>query len=246
MINLFKLHDNTKDRGAYSWIVGNGPELFNNFEFLINQITEKSNYTVKDLSKKISKRIGCSTSMLYDILNGRTEWISLALISELLTILRELGTDEETTKLKSKFLDSIKFLKSAPRSSVKIQAVKKLSPELAEFCGIHAADGSLNLQISIETLRRERINKIKRELNNKFPKLRISRVYKRENKYRIFFNVTDKTRTKIFNYLNRYNINFTTSYKLEFIDLDKNSMEYLRKLIFILFGYYIKIKPREK
>ena len=246
MIDLFKLQDNTEDRGAYSWIVVDGPKVFFNFRLLVNKITEKSNCSIKSLSGKISERIGCSTSMLYDILNGKTKWLSLRLIDEFLTILREFNENQKATKIKNEFLNSIGFLKSAPRSPVKIKAVKKLSPELAELCGIHAADGSLNLQISIEALRRERINKVKRELNNRFPKLKISRPFKRENKYRIFFNVTNETQTKIFEFLNGHDINFSLGYRLEFVDSDKRSMEYLKKLIFTLFGYHIKIETKKK
>lgn len=242
MIDLFNLHDNTEDKGAYSWIVVDGPRVFLIFKQLINEITEKLNHSVPSLPKRISKRIGCSDSMLYDILNGRTKWIPLRLIDDLLTIFRKLDGNKEATKIKNEFLNSIKFFKSTPRSTLRTKAVKKLSPELAEFCGIHAADGSLNLQISIEALHRERINKIKRELNNKFSKLRISKVYKRDKKYRIFFNVTDKIRAHIFNFLNGHNINFSVSYKLEFVDSSKESMEYLRGLLFKLFGYRIKIK----
>ena len=246
MIDLFKLQDDTEDKGAYSWVDANGPEVFFNLKLLVNKITEKSNCSIKSLSRKISERIGCSTSILYDIFNGRTKWISLRLIDELLTILRELGENQKVTKIKNGFLNSIRFLKSAPRSTVKIKAVKKLSPELAEFCGIHAADGSLNLQIGIEAPRQEKINKIKRELNDRFPKLKISRPFKRENKYRIFFNVTNKTQTKIFNFLNSCDINFSLGYKLEFVDSDNRSMEYLKRLIFTLFGYHIKIETKEK
>lgn len=246
MIDLFKLHDNTEDKGAYSWIVVDGPRVFPIFKQLINKITAKLNCCVSSLSEMISKRISCSDSMLYDILNRRTKWIPLRLIDDLLSILRKIDEDEKVTKIKNEFLNSIKFLKSAPRSTVKIKAVKRVSPQLAEFCGIHAADGSLNVQVSIESKSKRTIAEIKEELTNKFPKLKISRMYKRENKYRVFFNITNKVQTKIFNFLNWYNVNFSLGYKLEFVDSDKNSTEYLRKLIFTLFGYHIKIKSKKK
>jgi len=117
MINLFKLHDDIEDKGAYSWIVGNRTNLFINFKRLIDKITKKSNYSVKSLSRKVSKRIGCSTSMLYDILNGRTKWIFLRLIEDLLHILKELDKSDETARIRNGFLASIKFLKSTPRST---------------------------------------------------------------------------------------------------------------------------------
>lgn len=34
MIDLFKLHDDIEDKGAYSWIVIDGPEVFINFKLL--------------------------------------------------------------------------------------------------------------------------------------------------------------------------------------------------------------------
>lgn len=245
MIDLFKLHDNIEDKNPYSWIVINGPELFINFKLLIDQITEKSNCSVQTLSRKVSKRIGCSNSMLYDILNGRTQWISLFLINNLLSILEELNTNEDIPKLKDKFLNSIEFLKSTPRSTVKIKTVKKLSVELAEFCGIHAADGSLALEIRIESDNKRKVTKIKDKLNKEFPELKISKI-SRKNKWVISFYITTyKTKNKVLNYLNRYNINFSSIYKLEFIDFNKSSMDYLKKIIFTLFSYSIKIKSKE-
>jgi len=246
MIDLFKLHDNIEDKGAYSWIVVDGPEVLNNFKVLVDKIREKSNCSTEDLSRKVSERIGCSTSMLYDIFHGRTEWISLILINDLLTILKELDTDEEATKLKSKFLGSIKFLKSTPRSFIKIKAARKLSSELAEFCGIHAADGSLNLQISIESNNKRKIAGTKSKLNQEFSKIKISEIRRgrSEGKYMISFYVIHKTRAKVLNYLNRYNINYSVAYKLEFIDGSRSIMEYLRGLVSKLFGYCMKIKPK--
>jgi len=243
MIDLFKLHDNTEDKNPYSWIVVDGPELFTNFQLLIEKVIEKSNCSVKSLSRKVSRRIGCSDSMLYDILNGRTKWISLLLINDLLTMLREISAGKEATKLKNKFLSSIRFLKSAPRSTVKMKAVKELQPELAELCGIHAADGSLNLGISIESKNKKDIAEIKNKLNKKFPNLKISK-WERKNKYIICFYVTQLTQTEILKYLNSYNINFSVSYKIEFVDSGENSMGYLRKLIANQFGYNIKIKTK--
>lgn len=246
MINLFKLHDYIEDRGAYSWIVANGPEVFSNFKYLINKVTEKSNCSVKSLSREVSKRIGCSTSMLYDILNGRTKWISLVLINDLLSILKGFDIDE-ASKLKNEFFNSIRFLKATPRSPIEVKAVKMLSPELAEFCGIHAADGSLNLAIDIEAKKKKLLIEIKHNLQEGFPKLRISKIWKKrnKNKYGIYFYPAYQTRRKILEYLNKYNVGFNTSYKIELVDSEKNSVEYLRKLIADLFGYEIKIKTGE-
>jgi len=241
MIDLFKLHSNIEDKGAYSWIVVDGPGVFTNFKLLIEKITEKSGCSIKSLSKKVSNRIGCSDSMLYDIFNRRTRWISLNLINELLSILEGLGEGKETTRLRDKFLASIRFLKSTPRSMVKIKVVKKLSIELAEVCGIHAADGSLNLGISIESNHKKDITKIKNKLSKEFPNLKISE-WKREDKYIIYFYITQLTQDEILSYLNNHNINFSVLYKIEFMDFDKSSMQYLRKLILKLFGYRIKIK----
>lgn len=241
MIDLFKLHDDIEDKGAYSWIVVDGPTLFNNFKFLIDKITEKSEYSVKALPKKVSKRIGCSDSMLYDILNGRTKWISLVLISDLLAILREVDGDK-ATELKTKFLHSIKFLKSTPRSLIKIRAAKELSSELAEFCGIHAADGSLALAITVESKNREEMAKLKNKLSKVFPGLRISGIRTTRDKWGTSFYVTHKVKDKILIFLNKHNINFSVSYKLEFIDCSKGSMEYLKELITRLFGYSIKVE----
>lgn len=246
MIDLFKLHDDIEDKGAYSWIVVDGPEVLNNFEVLVDKIREKSNRSTEDLARKVSERIGCSTSMLYDILNGRTPCISLTLISDLLTILKAVDSDK-AAELKSKFLDSIKFLKSNPRSTIKIKAVKKLSTELAEFCGIHAADGSLNLVIDIESNNKRNVTEIKNKLSKKFPELKISKIRKgrSEDKYAISFYVIHKTRAKVLSYLNKHSINYSVAYKLEFIDFSRSSMEYLRELISNLFEYQIKIRHRE-
>jgi len=242
MIDLFKLHSNIEDKGAYSWIVVDGPGLFTNFKLLIDKITEKSGCSMKSLSRKVSNRIGCSDSMLYDILNKRTKWRSLNLINELLSILEELGESKEATRLRNKFLASIRFLKSTSRSMVKIKAVKKLSLELAEVCGIHAADGSLNLGISIESKSKEDITEVKNKLNKGFPNLKISE-WKRKDKYIICFYITQLTQDKILNYLTSHNINFSVFYKVEFVDFDRSSLQYLRKLILKLFGYQIKIRP---
>jgi len=246
MIDLFKLHDDIEDKGAYSWIVVDGPEVFNNFKVLVDKIREKSNCSTEDLSRKVSERIGCSTSMLYDIFHGRTEWISLILINDLLAILKKLDADEETAKLKSKFLNSIKFLKSVPRATSKTKAAKKLSKELAEFCGIHAADGSLNLQISIESNSKRSLAEIKNRLSGEFPELKISKIRRgrSEGRYTISFHVIHKTRAKVLSYLNKHSISYSVAYKLEFIDSSKSSMEYLKKIIFNLFEYQIKIKPK--
>ena len=244
MINLFKLHDKVEDRGAYSWIVVNGPGVFDTFKFLVNKIIEKPDYSSKALSEEVSKRIGCSSSMLGDILYGRTKWISLVLMRELLDIFREINPSISITKLKGSFLDSIKFLKSAPRSTFKLKAVKGLSKELAEFCGIHAADGSLNLGISVESKDKKKVARLKSKLGKRFPELRISRVGPSRGKWQVSFYVTHKTRNEILDYLNRYNINYSVAYKLEFIDSSKSSIEYLKKIIFNLFGYQIKIKPK--
>jgi len=241
MIDLFKLHNNIEDKGAYSWIVVDGPGLFTNFKFLIKKITEKSSCSIKSLSKKISDRIGCSDSMLYDILNRKTKWIPLNLINELLSVLEELGEGKEATRLRNKFLASIRFLKSTPRSVVKIKAVKKLSLELAELCGIHAADGSLNLGISIESKHKKDITEIKNKLNKGFPNLKISE-WKRKDKHIICFYITQLTQAEILNYLNSQNINFSVFYKIEFVDFDRSSLQYLRKLILKLFGYQVKIR----
>lgn len=246
MIDLFKLHDDIEDKGAYSWIVVDGPEVFDNFQLLIKKIIEDSNCSIKSLSREVSKKIGCSTSMLYDILNGRTPCISLALISDLLAILRAVNADK-ATELKNKFLHSIKFLKSNPRSTVRIKAVKKLSTELAEFCGIHAADGSLNLAIDIESNSQRNLTEIKNKLSKEFPELKISKIRggRSKDKYAISFYVIHKTRAKVLSYLNKHSINYSIAYKLEFIDFSRSSMEYLRELISNLFEYQIKIRHRE-
>lgn len=245
MIDLFKLHDNIEDKGAYSWIVVDGPKVFTNFQILLDKVTGKLNCSRESLSREVSKRIGCSTSMLYDILNGRTQWISLLLINDLLAILGELGEYEQSAKLKDKFLDSIKFLKSAPRSTVIIKTVKQLSPQLAELCGIHAADGSLNLVIDIESKKKRSLVEIQNRLHEEFPELKISKTRKRNNKYVIYFYLTRQTREKVLKYLNGRNINFNVSYKVEFVEREKNSMKYLKKLIADLFGYNIKIKRKK-
>ncbi len=242
MIDLFKLHHNIEDKNAYSWIVADGPGLFSNFKLLIEKITEKSGCSIKSLSKKVSSRIGCSDYMLFDILNRKTKWISLNLINELLSILEELGEAKEAVRLRNKILASVKFLKSTPRSPVKMKAVKKLSLELAEVCGIHAADGSLNLGVSIESKHKKDITKIKNELSKEFPNLKISE-WKRRDKYIICFYLTQLTQDEVLNYLSNHNINFSVSYKIEFADFDRSSLHYLRKLILKLFGYQIKIKP---
>ena len=44
MIDLFKLHDDIENKGAYSWIVVDGPEVFSNFKLLIDEITKKTNF----------------------------------------------------------------------------------------------------------------------------------------------------------------------------------------------------------
>jgi len=245
MIDLFKLHNNIEDKKAYSWIVADGPRLFPNFKLLIEKITEKSGYSIKSLSKKVSNRIGCSDYMLYDILNRKTKWISLNLINELLSILEELGEGKEAVRLRNKILASVKFLKSTPRSTVKIKAVKKLSLELAEVCGIHAADGSLNLGVSIESKHKKDITKTKNKLSKEFPDLKISE-WKRKDKYIICFYITQSIQDEVLNYLNNHNINFSVLYKIEFADFDKSSLQYLRKLILRLFGYQIKIKPMKE
>lgn len=244
MIDLFKLHDYTEDKGAYSWIVVDGPKVFPIFKQLINEITEKLNCSLLSLSKRVSKRIGCSDSMLYDIFNDRTKWISLRLVDDLLTILRELDENEKAIKIKNEFLNSIKFLKSTPRSTVKIKAVKKLSPEIAELCGIHAADGSLNLAIDIESKKKRYLVRVKDKLLKRFPEIRISKIRRTRNKtkYGLYFYVINKTREKILNYLNKCNIGFSLAYKIELVDFGKDSMEYLRKLVASQFGYNVKIK----
>lgn len=235
-----------EDKGAYSWIVVNGPKVFVIFRRLLKKITEKSNCSVKSLSKKVSNRKGCSTSMLYDILGGRTKWIPLPLINNLLSILREFNEVKEARELRDNFLQSIKFLKSAPRSTVEIKAVKKLSTELAELCGIHAADGSLTLGINIESKDEKFLTEIKNKLQLNFPHLKISKIRKREDKYIISVYLNHTLREGVLKYLNKNGISFSTHYVLEFIDSDKRSMGHLKKLIYKLFGYSSKITPREK
>lgn len=246
MIDLFKLHEDIEDKGAYSWIVVNGPKVFAIFRRLVKKITEKSNCSVKSLSKMISKRIGCSTSMLYDILNGRTKWTSLFLIDTLLRILRESNGDKEVIELKNRFFDSIESLKAAPRSLIQIKAIKELSAQLSEFCGIHTADGSLTLGINIESKDEKSLTEIKNKLQLNFPYSKISKIRKREDKYIIFVYLNHTLREGVLKYLNRNGISFSTHYVLEFIDSDKCSMRHLKKLIYKLFGYSSKITPRKK
>lgn len=246
MIDLFKLHDDIEDRKPYSWIVIDGPEVFINFKFLVDRIIEKSNYSIKSLSKEVSRKIGSSESMLYDILNGRTKWMSLILINNLLTILGEIGEEEEAAKVKSKFLDSIKFLKSTPRSTNVIKAAKMLSVELAELCGIHTADGSLNMSIDIETSSERELFRIKKKLSKSFSELKISKTRKKEDKHVVYFYPNQRLETKIREFLNKENLSFRIAYRLEFIDFSKSNMDYLKKLIFILFGYKAKIKSRKE
>ena len=242
MINFFKLHNNTEDKGAYSWIVVNGPEVFFNFQQLVKKITEKSNCSMKSLSRRVSKRIGCTDSILYDIANGRTKWISLKLIESLLIILKEIGEEKEALELRKKFLNSIKFLKSTPRSVIKIKVIKRLSAELAEFCGIHAADGSLNFSVNIESKNKKKTIETRNILEKEFPGIRISKIRKNKDDYYFYVYLNQTLRDKFLECLRQNNIDFWTSYRVEFVDNNLNAMRHLKNLILELFGYNVKIK----
>ncbi len=231
--NLLLLHKEY-DVHPRSWICikGNGiGKLVLDIEI---EIKSQNNINREELSKRISKKLNCSHTVIKKVLQGKRRFYPIAVILEMAIL----------CKSKRKYLDKIseriEFLKVNSASSKPVIAIKTLTIDMAKMMGALMADGSLSYQIIIASKNREGLYEAKKTL--KKLDFKISEAYSNSRKeYFISFNPNynnfNKTEKIIKFFSGRFQIQ--THMNIELTEEYKNSVEAFNKWIESCFG----IKP---
>jgi len=134
-INLFELHDITKDDKPKKWICAKGKylhlEIKRILDCLVKQGISKT-HLVKYLIKKLKISKPTSQRLVY----LRKGWLPLIYIKELLVLSNK---ENEWVKVQEK----IEFLKANQPPLKIVKAVKELNVPLCKIGGAHAADGTV-------------------------------------------------------------------------------------------------------
>jgi len=215
-LDLFRLHDPLIDSGPCSWIVCNGIGLYDNFYNIVKEVMALYNYKKLRLCKEISLKLNCSIDLLNDILRRKTLWIHLNLIESLLSMIKEKDEKRYNCYL-NKLTASIDYLKPMPKSKMIVKAHKLCDEDVSKLCGAHAADGTLGLQVSIESTDHIKLLDYKELIKNNFSLLNLSKIRKKlKDMYYFNFNVREDLKIGIFKFLKRNNIKYIFSFDEDF------------------------------
>lgn len=240
-LNIFELNDELLEQGPYSWIVADGHGLFAQFKELVLEILKYQKCKKLSLCKEISNRLRCSKDLLNDVLRRKSKWIHLKLIEDLLLILKNFDM-KKSEEYKKSITDKIRWLKSYSRTQQQIKVVKQLDENLSKFCGAHAADGTLGMELTISHPNKNSIENIREKIELVFPQLKISNIYYRRNNYSFSFNIIESNKFKIVNFLKYNKIKFQAGYRFSLTDGHEGNLVLLKKLINNLFGISSKIR----
>lgn len=157
--NLFSLHWEI-DKHPRSWICIKGKELKHIVKEMEDKIILERKISREELSKLLSKKLGCCFTSFKRILRGQSEYYPIPFIKEMVSLSNE-------KKYLKQIHSRIQFLKINSASSKEFLAVKGLNEYLVKILGAFMADGSLTVTIMFASKNRSKLKPIKKSLKNK-------------------------------------------------------------------------------
>ncbi len=236
--DLFRLHIPEEDFTPRRWILVRGDDLNSKVKEIINEI-RAVNYKTYDIVNALAKSLQTTSRTIFRHLNGG--WIGLPILIELINFWRKVlnKCHFEVAKKKMELQKCIFELRANGGSDVEIiKAVKRLSEELAEIAGAHAADGTIVLKVILSSVNKGKLvsflNLLKAKLKNK----KITTNIRKKESYmtRIFISSEEyKELYQLWKY-NKNDIKLKLEYNFSIVDEDKKSVEAIAKRISKIFG----------
>ncbi|MEK6904320.1 MAG: hypothetical protein AABW87_01880 [Nanoarchaeota archaeon] len=150
--DVLLLHDPVLDRHPRSWISVKADNLDKLLYKMEKKILKEYNLTREALSKDIGRELNCSFGVIKQLFQRKKEYYPIPFLKY---IFKKTNQILDINKL------NVSFLKVNSASSKPVKFVDKLNSNLARILGAFAADGSLSIQVVIESNKREDIIKIK-------------------------------------------------------------------------------------
>lgn len=173
IFNLFLLHKKY-DIHPRSWICVNGNSIREIITDLENEVKMKNNINREQIAKIISKKLGCSHSIIKRLLQSKKGYYPLPVILQL----AELSKNKKCHL--NRIHKRIEFLKVNSASSKPVKAVRNISIKLSKILGAFMADGSLSYQVVISSKEEKRLATVKELLGEL--KMSFSESYSRARK----------------------------------------------------------------
>ncbi len=153
IFNLLLLHNNL-DFHPRSWICVSGKKLPNLINSLEKTVLIKESICREELSRRLSKDLGCSHPSFKMIFQGKREFIPIPVILKM----SEYANDKKILK---EINQNISYLKVNSASSKPVKAIKNLNTNLSKFLGSFMADGSMSIQLVFAAKEKKELDGIK-------------------------------------------------------------------------------------
>jgi hypothetical protein len=230
--NLLELHDNKIDKKPFSWIcfdINDNTKL--TVEALLSSTMKKFQYK-RDLINSLKDNLSCSYDTVERYISFRKNWFAIPIFLELLKL-----NEKERKRLSGEINSGINYLKTSGPTSKKIKALRELTLPLCEIAGAHAADGTLPLRfnlIFINTPAKE----VKYLIKDKCGKESATYYDSSINRYYLTICSDENSAASILSIAKRDNSfeRLKINYFFRITDAHKDSLEYIKKNIFLDFS----------
>lgn len=145
--DLFRLYVPNEDRGARSFILVKGKNLYKTINPIIKEILNKNVRGINSLSKILADKLNINLTTVLKMLrySSKGRWVSIAVLESLLLVWKETCNKSNLDLLKARLDLQMKFdiLGSGSKHVIEVKVVRYLDQNLAKIAGAHLADGNL-------------------------------------------------------------------------------------------------------